>query len=138
MTYTYKYPRPALTVDAIVFNNNSQVLLIQRSSQPFKHLWAFPGGFVDENETVETAVYRELEEETRIQDVELKQFHTYSEPDRDPRHRTVTVAFVGKVLKTTKPVAGDDAKNAKWFKINDLPPLAFDHSRILDDVLNNQ
>ena len=108
MTYTYKYPRPALTVDAIVFNDNSEILLIQRSSKPFKDLWAFPGGFVNEDETVETAVCRELEEETGINDVELKQFHTYSEPDRDPRHRTVTVAFVGKVLNSVKPVAGDD------------------------------
>jgi len=138
MTYTYKYPRPALTVDAIVFNDNSEILLIQRSSKPFKDLWAFPGGFVNEDETVETAVCRELEEETGINDVELKQFHTYSEPDRDPRHRTVTVAFVGKVLNSVKPVAGDDAKNAQWFKISQLPPLAFDHSQILNDVLQNQ
>lgn len=138
MRYTYKYPRPALTVDAIVFNDNSEILLIQRSSQPFKDMWAFPGGFVNEDETVDTAVCRELEEETGINNVELKQFHTYSEPDRDPRHRTVTVAFVGKVLNSAKPVAGDDAKNAQWFKISQLPPLAFDHSQILKDVLQNQ
>lgn len=138
MSYTYKYPRPALTVDAIVFNDNSEILLIQRSSQPFKDLWAFPGGFVNEDETVEMAVSRELEEETGIENVILKQFYTYSEPHRDPRHRTVTVAFVGKVMSTTKPIAGDDAKNAQWFKLNALPPLAFDHKQILEEVLQNQ
>lgn len=138
MSFTYKYPRPALTVDAIVFNDNSEILLIQRASQPFKDIWAFPGGFVNEDETVETAVYRELEEETGIKEVQLKQFYTYSEPDRDPRHRTVTVAFVGKTLITTKPKANDDAKNAQWFKLNNIPSLAFDHAQILEDVLRNQ
>lgn len=138
MSFTYKYPRPALTVDAIVFNDNSEILLIQRASQPFKDIWAFPGGFVNEDETVETAVYRELEEETGIKEVQLKQFYTYSEPDRDPRHRTVTVAFVGETLITTKPKANDDAKNAQWFKLNNLPSLAFDHAQILEDVLQNQ
>ena len=138
MSYTYKYPRPALTVDAIVFNNENEILLIQRSSEPFKDLWAFPGGFVDEDETVEKAVYRELEEETGIKQVKLKQFYTYSEPDRDPRHRTVTVAFVGKVLSILQPKAGDDAKNAEWFKLADLPPLAFDHAQILKEVLQDQ
>jgi len=138
MSFAYKYPRPALTVDAIVFNDNSEILLIQRSSEPFKDMWAFPGGFVNEDETVETAAYRELEEETGIKDVILKQFYTYSEPHRDPRHRTVTIAFVGKVLSTTKPKAGDDAKNALWFKLNNLPSLAFDHAQILEQVLQNQ
>lgn len=138
MSYTYKYPRPALTVDAIVFNDNSEILLIQRSSQPFKDLWAFPGGFVNEDETAEMAVNRELEEETGLEDVELKQFYTYSDPNRDPRHRTVTIAFVGKVMSTTKPIAGDDAKNAQWFKLNALPPLAFDHKQILKEVLQKQ
>lgn len=138
MSFNYKYPRPALTVDAIVFNNEKEILLIQRSSEPFKDLWAFPGGFVDEDETVEKAVYRELEEETGIKQVKLKQFYTYSEPDRDPRQRTVTVAFVGKVMSMSKPIAGDDAKNAQWFNLNDLPKLAFDHAQILKEILRDQ
>ncbi|NOY49771.1 MAG: NUDIX hydrolase [Chlorobi bacterium] len=137
MGFTYKYPRPALTVDAIVFNGQEQVLLIQRSSPPFEDLWAFPGGFVDEDETVEKAVYRELQEETGITEVELKQFYTFSEPNRDPRHRTVTVAFVGRTMAFQKPVAGDDAKNSRWFNLDELPPMAFDHAGILNKVLKS-
>ena len=137
MSYTYKYPRPALTVDAIVFHVN-EVLLIQRSTEPFKDMWAFPGGFVDENENAETAVQRELEEETGITDIELKQFYTFSEPERDPRHRTVTIAFIGKTLNRPIPTAGDDAKNARWFSLNELPPLAFDHAEILEKALKHK
>lgn len=134
MSYTYKYPRPALTSDAVVFYNN-EVLLIQRSAEPFKDMWAFPGGFVNEDETVETAASRELEEETGISDVELKQIYTFSNPNRDPRHRTVTVAFIGNLDNKVEPKAGDDAKNARWFNLNDLPPLAFDHEEILEKAL---
>ena len=134
MSVTYKYPRPALTVDAIVFRKTSktEVLLIQRGNEPFKNLWAFPGGFVDMDETVEQAAVRELFEETGIKGIELKQFYTFSAINRDPRHRTVSVVFVGFTEKNIEPKAGDDAKNAKWFELDNLPELAFDHAEILE------
>jgi 8-oxo-dGTP diphosphatase len=134
MSFTYKYPRPALTVDAVVFDQEERVLLIRRASEPFKGSWAFPGGFVGENETLETAVYRELLEETSISDVDLQQFRAYSQPDRDPRHRTLTIVFVGQMKSKQKPLAGDDAENAGWFTLDGLPPLAFDHDSILKEV----
>ncbi len=136
MSFTYKYPRPALTVDAIVLKKTHvvQVLLIQRANEPFKEMWAFPGGFVDMDETVEEAVVRELEEETSLSGIELKQFHTFSAVDRDPRHRTVSVVFYGFANEKAIPIAGDDAKNAKWFGLDNLPKLAFDHQEILEKV----
>jgi 8-oxo-dGTP diphosphatase len=138
MSVTYKYPRPALTVDAVVFRNmtNTEVLLIQRGAEPFKDMWAFPGGFVDMDETVETAAARELLEETGINEIKLHQFHTFSAINRDPRHRTVSVVFVGFTELITEPNAGDDAKNAKWFDLRNLPNLAFDHAEILEKIKN--
>ena len=140
MSYTYKYPRPALTVDAIVFRRKQvwEVLLIQRLNEPFKDMWAFPGGFVDMEETVEDAVERELEEETALTGIEFKQFNTFSAVHRDPRHRTISVAFVGIALSDVEPKAGDDAKNAKWFKIEDLPNLAFDHKEIMKRIIEEK
>lgn len=140
MSYTYKYPRPALTVDAIVFRRKQvwEVLLIQRLNEPFKDMWAFPGGFVDMEETVEDAVERELEEETALTGIEFKQFNTFSAVHRDPRHRTISVAFVGIVESDVEPKAGDDAKNAKWFKIEDLPNLAFDHKEVMEKLLKEK
>jgi len=140
MSFTYKYPRPALTVDTVIFRKNEQkeVLLIQRLNEPFKDLWAFPGGFVDMDETVEDAASRELFEETSLSGIVLKQFYTYSAIHRDPRHRTVSVVFVGKAKSDAEPNAGDDAKNAQWFSLNDLPALAFDHAEILKDILNKE
>ena len=131
--YTYKYPRPAVTVDILVFRNSmSEVLLIQRLHPPFEDKWALPGGFIDMNETLEAAAVRELEEETGLSGIELKQLHAFSALDRDPRHRTVSVAFYG-VLENEQALAkaGSDAKEAEWFRLNDLPPLAFDHGKIM-------
>jgi 8-oxo-dGTP diphosphatase len=140
MSFTYKYPRPALTVDAVVFRESDQkeVLLIQRSNEPFKDLWAFPGGFVDMDETVEDAAERELLEETSLNGITLKQFYTYSAIHRDPRHRTVSVVFVGNAKSGAEPKAGDDAKNARWFRLDNLPALAFDHAEILNDILGKE
>jgi 8-oxo-dGTP diphosphatase len=137
MTFTYKYPRAALTVDAIVFRkaNIAEVLLIQRAQEPYKEMWAFPGGFVDMNETVEDAVARELFEETGLNNINLKQFYTFSAIDRDPRHRTISVAFIGMADSEAIAIAGDDAKNAKWFSLDSLPELAFDHEEILEKIL---
>lgn len=138
MSFCYKYPRPAVTVDAVVFAliPTTQVLLIQRKNPPFQDCWAFPGGFVDENETVEEAVYRELEEETGLQVKSLEQFKTFSAVGRDPRGRTISVAFVAKLAVEPLPlVAQDDAVAAQWFPIDKLPNLAFDHNAILKEAI---
>jgi 8-oxo-dGTP diphosphatase len=137
MPYTYEYPRPALTVDSILFrySDNWEVLLIERAHEPFAGMWAFPGGFMDIDETAEEAVLRELKEETNLSGIELRQFYTASKVDRDPRHRTVSVIFYGFCDVRAQAVAGDDAKNVKWFPISELPPLAFDHGDILQKAI---
>ncbi len=134
MAFTYSYPRPALTVDSVVFkkeNNQVRVLLIQRDKPPFEGMWALPGGFVEMDETLEEAALRELEEETGISEVMLSQLHTFGAPDRDPRHRTVSVVYWGWLESNQKAIAGDDARSLQWFNISKLPDLAFDHKIIL-------
>ena len=135
MSYTYEYPRPAVTIDCILFtkeNRNQEVLLIQRKFPPFQNYWAFPGGFVDMNETLEHAIVRELEEETGITKIELNQLQAFSEIDRDPRQRTISIVFYAFVKKEDcKIQAGSDAKNVKWFFLQNIPCLAFDHDKIL-------
>jgi len=138
MSYTYKYPRPAVTVDMLVFKKareGLQLLLIQRGHDPFQGFWAIPGGFMDMDETLEEAAVRELEEETGLQNIALTQLKAYSAPDRDPRQRTVSVAFVGFLTDNQQIKAGDDACKAQWFSANRLPPLAFDHARIIADAV---
>lgn len=134
--YTYKYPRAALTVDAIVFvksGKETSVLLIERGREPFKNRWALPGGFIEMDETLEQACIRELEEETGLQIEKMQQFGAYDAINRDPRHRTISVVYSVE-LKEQKPVKGsDDAAQAKWFSLEDLPDLAFDHADILAD-----
>ncbi len=135
MPYTYNYPRPALTVDIVVFGlaeDGLSVLLIQRDLEPYASQWALPGGFVHVDETLETAAQRELEEETGLRDIFLEQLHTFGAVDRDPRERVVTVAYYSLVnLEGHEVKASSDARNAAWFAMTDLPSLAFDH----DDVL---
>ncbi len=137
--YTYQYPRAALTVDAIVFvkeRNSTFVLLIQRGKEPFIHQWALPGGFINMDETLEVACIRELEEETRLKVDHMSQFKTYDAIDRDPRHRTISVVYLAE-LNEKKSVAGnDDAAQADWFSLDELPELAFDHAEILNDFRN--
>jgi len=139
MIYTYAYPRPAVTVDIIVsrnVGNNFQLLLIERKNEPFKTQWALPGGFVDIDEEIDTAAYRELKEETSISDIKLKQFYTFGNLGRDPRGRTISIVYSGVIINEKQEIsAGDDAKNLKWFSINDLPELAFDHNKIIDFYL---
>ncbi len=139
MAYTYEFPRPAVTVDAVVFvkeNNVLKVLLIQRGHDPFQGKWAFPGGFLDMNETCETAVVRELEEETGLTGIKFTQAFTVSTPDRDPRGRTISVVFYGFTDVNNAAVkANDDAADAKWFGVESLPEMAFDHAEILEDIL---
>ena len=139
--YTYQYPRAALTVDAIVFVNEKElikVLLIERGREPFKNKWALPGGFVEMDETLETACKRELEEETGLVLEAMQQFRTYDAIERDPRHRTISVVFSAELEEIAKVVGSDDAAQADWFPIDELPELAFDHAQILEDFLANR
>lgn len=139
MPYTYQHPRPALSVDAVVLGFDAgslKALLIQRSNPPFQGQWAFPGGFVEMDETTDQAVLRELEEETGIKGVPLTQLHTFSAVDRDPRERVVSVAYYGFADPSTLQIkAASDANAAEWFPTCDLPELAFDHAEILQVAL---
>lgn len=137
MSYTYKYPRPAVTADMIVLTDESEpkILLIQRGDEPFKGCWAFPGGFMNMDETTEQCARRELKEETGLEIGEVQQVGAYSTVDRDPRGRTITVAYITNIPQALPVVGLDDAAEAKWWPINALPPLAFDHAQILRDAL---
>ncbi len=139
MASTYKYPRPALTVDAVVFGfdeGDLKVLLIQRDLEPFAGRWALPGGFVRVEETLDEAVLRELREETGLERVYLEQLYTFGEPGRDPRERVVTVAYYALVkLGDHRVRAATDARSAAWFPVCDLPGLAFDHEAIIEVAL---
>ena len=137
MAYTYDYPRPSLTVDCIIFgldeSSRLKVLLIQRAKDPFKDAWALPGGFVSEKETLEEAALRELKEETGVEDLFIEQLFTFGNPGRDPRGRVVTVAYYALINLSEHKIGADtDAKDVKWFLIDELPQLAFDHQTILD------
>jgi 8-oxo-dGTP diphosphatase len=131
--FTYSYPRPAVTVDAILVSPQNSVLLIERGREPFKGKWALPGGFIDMDEELEIACKRELEEETGIRVGELKQFRAYGGVNRDPRHRTISVLFYTFTDNELIAYAGDDAAKAQWFPLNQLPELAFDHRQILEE-----
>ncbi len=139
MAHTYEYPRPALTVDAVVFGldeTDLKVLLIQRDLEPFAGRWALPGGFVHVDECLEDAVRRELEEETGIRNVFLEQLYTFGDVRRDPRERIVSVAHYALVkLSDHRVQAATDARSAAWFAVDDVPKLAFDHDRILRTAL---
>lgn len=141
MAYTYEYPRPAVTVDALLFlkkEDDYHLLLIQRKHEPFRGKWALPGGFVDKNEDPDDSVYRELEEETNLKKVSLKQFHTYGAFGRDPRGHVVSVIYWGFIEhENANAIAGDDAQNARWFSIKELPPMAFDHNKIVKEAINH-
>ncbi|WP_455095197.1 NUDIX domain-containing protein [Prevotella koreensis] len=136
--YTYKYPHPAVTADCIVFacqNEKTQVLLIKRGSEPCKDMWALPGGFMNIDESAEEAAIRELKEETEIDVKEVTQVGAYSKVDRDPRERVITIAFYTVIDNPVKAVGQDDAKQAEWFTLDNLPTLAFDHSEILSAAI---
>ena len=136
MTYTYEYPRPAVTADCVVITKEKEpkVLLIQRGNEPFKGCWAFPGGFMNMDETTEQCAVRELEEETGLKVSNIQQIGTYSKVDRDPRGRTVTVAYLAVIEKPEAVKGLDDAAKAQWFPISALPKLAFDHEEIMADA----
>jgi 8-oxo-dGTP diphosphatase len=134
--YIYDWPRPMVTVDALVFtlaSDGPQVLLIKRAKEPFKGRWAVPGGFVEMDEELEDAVARELKEETGLDGVELEQMYTFGTVGRDPRGRQITVCFLGIAESSNTTIeGGDDAAEAKWWPVKSLPsPLAFDHDRVI-------
>ena len=137
MAYTYNYPRPAVTADCVVVTREKepQVLLIQRGNPPFKGCWAFPGGFMNMDETTEQCAIRELEEETGLKVSELQQIGAYSKVDRDPRGRTVTIAYLVRVDKPVAVIGQDDAAQAERWPLSALPQLAFDHEDIMRDAL---
>ena len=139
MTHTYKYPRPALTVDCVVFGFDEgelKVLLIERGLQPFKGRWALPGGFVRVDETLDVAALRELSEEAGLKNVFLEQLYTFGAPHRDPRERVVSVAYYALVkLADYETKAATDAVAARWFTVAKVPKLAFDHGEILATAL---
>ncbi len=136
MTFSYEFPRAAVTVDCVVFGLDEtelKVMLIQRDIAPFEGKWALPGGFVRLDETVEEAARRELQEETGLDKVFLEQLYTFGDIDRDPRERVITVAWYALVrLSDHRVKAATDARDAAWFGLHDLPQLAFDHDRILE------
>ena len=131
--YCYKYPHPAVTTDCVVFSLDQQsrlnVLLIKRNNEPFKNKWAFPGGFLNPDESAEEGALRELNEETGLEISSLSQFHVFTQPDRDPRERVISIAFMS-FVKYKEVKGGDDAKEARWFPVNSIPELAFDHHRM--------
>lgn len=137
MSYTYKYPRPAVTADCVVITKEQEprVLLIQRANDPFKGCWAFPGGFMEMDETTEQCAIRELKEETGMDMSDIKQIGCYSKVDRDPRGRTLTVAYLAIIDKPVEVTGLDDAAKAEWFPLSTLPQLAFDHEEIIKDAI---
>ena len=137
MAYTYKYPRPAVTADCIVITRegDAKVLLIQRGDEPYKGCWAFPGGFMNMDETTEQCAKRELEEETGLKVYDIHQIGTFSKVDRDPRGRTINVAYLAIIDKPMSVVGQDDAEKAEWWSLSSLPQLAFDHDEIMSKAI---
>jgi 8-oxo-dGTP diphosphatase len=141
MPHTYEYPRPAVTVDCVVFGldldqQDLKLVLIERKGEPFAGTWALPGGFVKMEETLEQAARRELREETGISRLYLEQLYTFGDPGRDPRGRVITVAYYALVKLSEHAIHADtDAQDVRWFSVSDLPELAFDHDKIIATAL---
>lgn len=137
ISYNYRYPHPAITADCLLFalkDSKVEILLIQRGGEPQKGFWALPGGFMEINETTESCAKREIFEETGVTVSDLKEVGAYSDVDRDPRERVVTITYCTLAHKdSVSPKAGDDAQNIKWFAIDSLPELAFDHNKMVTD-----
>ena len=125
-----------VTVDVLVINKKTdEILLIKRLNEPFKDCWALPGGFVDENEDLEQAARRELFEETNVETGKMKQIGTFGKPYRDPRGHMISIAYQTYLIDNQIVKAKDDAKEVKWFFLNNLPELAFDHLDIINSIL---
>lgn len=133
-----RFESPKVTVDAVIFtiyNDKLQTLLIKRKGPPFKNSWALPGGFLEKDERLVKAAGRELFEEAGVGKIYLEQLFTFGDPGRDPRGRVITVAYFALVPAPLKISAGSDAKEAKWWPVNSLPRLAFDHKQIIHYAL---
>ncbi|MGM0598513.1 MAG: NUDIX domain-containing protein [Candidatus Rifleibacteriota bacterium] len=139
MKYTYEFPRPSVTLDAVVLRTPElkypEILLIKRGRPPFEGSWALPGGFLEMSERPLNGAARELFEETQLHELPLKPLFSCGEPQRDPRGRTITMLF-GCLVRESEMEAhgGDDAKDANWFPLKNLPELAFDHARVIKQV----
>lgn len=135
----HKFEKPSVTVDIIIFtvkDNDLKVLLVKRAIEPFKDMWAIPGGFVRINESLEEAAKRELQEETNVKAEYLEQLYTFGATNRDPRGRVITVAYMALInADKVKLKAATDVSEAKWFSAFELPKLAFDHDKILNYAL---
>lgn len=140
----HRRPRtPLLTVDGVVLwgpaaaGPPERVLLVQRRHPPFQGSWVLPGGFVEVGEDLPAAVAREVTEETGLSGLAWRQLGAYGRPDRDPRGHTVSVVFTARLAGGEPPPVrgGDDAAAARWWPLAELPPLGFDHARILADAL---
>jgi len=133
--YQYRYPHPAVAADVCLFSERDEglcLLLIARRNEPFRGLWALPGGFLEPDEDLDSCARRELLEETGLDAPALRQFGVFSDPRRDPRERVISVAYVGVISSTDSwPDAGTDAAAARWFPVEALPSLAFDHAQIV-------
>jgi 8-oxo-dGTP diphosphatase len=131
----FRPPTVTMTADIVIFTireERLEILLIQRGNPPFQGSWALPGGLVDDGEDLDACAHRELEEETGVADLSLEQLHTFGAPHRDPRGRYVTVAYYTLVRPDRlKPKAASDAANVRWFAVDELPTLAFDHAKII-------
>ena len=133
LNYHYKYPHPSVTTDCVIFGFDGtrlNILLIERGIEPYKGRWAFPGGFLNIDEAAEDGARRELFEETGLKTAYIRQFHTFSAPDRDPRERVISIAYYA-LVRLSDVKAGDDAAKAQWFPLDKVPSLAFDHDLIL-------
>lgn len=131
--YCYKYPHPSVTTDCVIFGFDGtklKVLLVERGIDPFKGKWALPGGFLRMDECAEDGALRELKEETGLETAYIKQFHTFTAPNRDPRERVITIAYYA-LVRLQDVHGGDDAARAEWFALDNVPALAFDHDQIL-------
>jgi 8-oxo-dGTP diphosphatase len=140
--YCYKYPRPALAVDIALFTfaqEKLQLLLIQRKADPFKKEWALPGGFMEIDETPAQAAQRELREETGVRNAYIEQLRAFGDPERDPRTRVVSIAYLALIatdkLAQSPVLAADDADDARWWSSHALPRMAFDHADIVGCAL---
>lgn len=136
-TFTYRYPHPAVTTDCVIFGFDGKelwILLIERGQEPCKGMLAFPGGFMQIDETLEECARRELKEETTLEVEKMEQFRAFSSVGRDPRERVISVAFFG-LVKMAAVRGGDDAKSAQWVRIDEVPQLAFDHDDILREAI---
>jgi 8-oxo-dGTP diphosphatase len=136
--FSYKYPHPAVAADLAIFtlqSNLLHVLLVERAREPFKGRWALPGGFVRMHEDLPAAAARELHEETGVAGAYLEQVGAFGSPERDPRERVISIAFFAIIASDTLHLqSGSDAAAARWWPVNELPKLAFDHQEILEQA----